>query len=68
MVKNQNFEKLLKICLDIDLKITSTTPSCSGPIPAQKSQASSVSGDKFSHLMFEMIFYHLHRFSWEKIH
>ena len=22
MVKNQNFEKLLKICLDIDLKIT----------------------------------------------
>ena len=37
--------------------------------PAQKSQANSVPGDKFSHLMFEMIFfYHFHRFSWEKIH
>ena len=47
---------------------TSTTPSCSGPIPAQKSRANSVPGDIFSHLMFEMNLYHFHRFSWEKIH
>ena len=45
---------------------TSTTPSCSGPIPAQKSRANSVPGDIFSHLMFEMYLYHFHRFSWEK--
>ena len=57
--------------LDIILKkqtITSTTPSCSGQIPAQKPRANSVPGDIFSHLMFEMNFYHFHRFSWEKIH
>ena len=45
---------------------TSTTPSCSGPIPAQKSRANSVPGAIFSHLMFEMNFYYFHRFSWEK--
>ena len=46
---------------------TSTTPSCSGPIPAQMSRANSVPGAIFSHLMFEMNFYHFHHFSWEKI-
>ena len=46
-------------------KETSTTPSCSGPIPAQKSRANSVPGAIFSHLMFEMNFYHFHSFSWE---
>ena len=47
---------------------TSTTPSCSGPIPTQKSRANSVPGAIFSTLMFEMNFYYFHRFSWEKIH
>ena len=28
----------------------------------------STRGDIFSHLMFEMNFYHFHRFSWEKTH
>ena len=45
---------------------TSTTPSSSGPIPAQKLQANSVPRDIFSHLMFEINFYYFHRFSWEK--
>ena len=49
-------------------KKTSTTPSCSRAIPAQKSRANSVPGAIFSHLMFEMNFYYFHRFSWEKIH
>ena len=47
---------------------TNTAPSCSGPIPTQKSWVNSVPGAIFSHLMFEMHFYHFHRFSWEKIH
>ena len=60
------------VCQWLNILKTSTTPSCSGPIPAQKSfdksQANSVLGDIFSHLMFEMNFYRFHRFSWEKIH
>ena len=47
---------------------TSTTPSCSGPIPAQRSRENSLPGAIFSHIMFEMNFYHFHSFSWEKIH
>ena len=35
---------------------TSTTPSCSGPIPAQKSRVNSVPGAIFSHLMFDIFF------------
>ena len=37
-----------------------------GPIPSQKSRVNSVPGAIFSHLMFEINFYHVHRFSWEK--
>ena len=33
---------------------TNTAPSCSGPIPTQKSRANSVPEAIFSHLMFEM--------------
>ena len=35
---------------------TSTTPSCSGPIPAQKSRGNSVLGAVFSHTMLKMDF------------
>ena len=42
---------------------TSTTPSCSGPIPSQKSRANSVPGIIFFHLVFEMNFNYFHRFS-----
>ena len=48
--------------------LTSTTPSCSGPIPAQKSLGNSVLGVVFSHTMPKMDFRYSHRFSWEKIH
>ena len=36
---------------------TSTTPSCSGPIPAQKSRGISVLGVVFSHMMSKMDFH-----------
>ena len=39
---------------------TSTTSSCSGPIPAQRSRANLVPGAIIYHLMFEMIFYYFH--------
>ena len=45
---------------------TSTTPSCSGPIPAKKSRGNSVLGAVFSHTMPKMEFDYSHRFSWEK--
>ena len=35
---------------------TSTTPSCSGPIPAEKSRGNSVLGVVFSHKMPKWIF------------
>ena len=47
---------------------TSTTPSCSGPIPAQKSRGNSVIGVVFSHTMSKMKFHYSHRFSLEKTH
>ena len=47
---------------------TSTTPSCSGPITAQKSRGNSVLGVIFSHTMPKMDFRYSHRFSWEKTH
>ena len=47
---------------------TGTTPSCSGPFPAQKSQANSAPGAVFPHLLLEMDFNYFYRFSWEKIH
>jgi len=52
----------------VDLKKdkTSTTPSCSGPIPAQMSRGNSVPGVIFSHTMPKMDFHYSHRFSWEK--
>ena len=46
------------------LKKKSTTPSCNGPIPAQKIQGNSVPGTVFSHTMPKMDFYYSHRFSW----
>ena len=60
---------VLKLCFCI-LKWTrtSTTPSCSRPIPAQKSRGNSVLGAVFSHTMPKMDFRYSHRFSWEKIH
>ena len=51
-----------------DIVKTSTTPSCSGPIPAQKSRGNSVLGVVFSHTMPKMDFRYSHRFSLEKIH
>ena len=48
--------------------LTTTTPSCSGPIPAQKSQASLEPGAVFSRLMLEMDFNYFHRFRRETIH
>ena len=42
---------------------TSTTPSCSGPIPAQKSRGNSVLGVIFSHTIPKMDFHYSHRFS-----
>ena len=39
------------------------TPSCSGPIPAQKLRANSVPRAVFSNLMPKMDFYYFHRFS-----
>ena len=47
---------------------TSTTPSCSGPIPAQKSWGSSVLEVVSSHTMPKMNVHYSHRFSWEKTH
>ena len=47
---------------------TSTTPSCSGLILAQKIRGNSVPGAAFSHTMPNMDFYYSHRFSWEKTH
>ena len=45
------------------IKKTSTTPSCSGPISAQKSWGNSVLGVVFSHTMPKMDFHYSHRFS-----
>ena len=42
---------------------TSITPSCSGPIPAQKSRGNSVLGVVFSYTMPKMVFHYSHRFS-----
>ena len=50
------------------IRETSTTPSCSGPIPEQKSEANLVPAAVFSHQMLEMDLNHFHRFSWGKIH
>ena len=50
------------------IKITSTTPSCSGPIPARKSRCKSELGVLFSDTMPKMDFHYSHRFSWEKTH
>ena len=54
--------------LTLKLIRTSTTPSCSGPILAQKSRDNSVLGVAFSHTMPKMDFRYSHRFSWEKTH
>ena len=48
------------------IKKTNTTPSCSGPIPAQKTRGHSVLGVVFSHTMHKMDFHYSHCFSWEK--
>ena len=42
---------------------TSTTPSCSGPIPAKRLRANSVPRAVFSHQMLKMDFYYFNRFS-----
>ena len=49
-------------------KKTSTTPSRSGPIQAQKSRGNSILGVVFSHPMPKMDFHYSHRFSLEKKH
>ena len=50
------------------LKKLSTTPSCSGPIPAQKIRGNLVPGPRavFFHTIPKMDFYYFHPFSWEK--
>ena len=50
------------------IKETSTTPSCSRPIPEQKIWTNSVPRVIFFNLMVEMEFNYFHHFSWEKIH
>ena len=45
---------------------TSTMPSCSGPIPAQKSWDNSVLAVVFSNTMPKMDFHYSHCFIWEK--
>ena len=50
----------------LTLVYTSTTPSCSRPIPTQKSRGNSVLGVLFSHTMPKKDFRYSHRFSWEK--
>ena len=45
---------------------TSTTPSCSGPLPPLKIQCNSVPGVAFPHTMLKMNFYYSHRFIREK--
>ena len=52
----------------VKLKRTSTTPRCSRPIPAEKTQGNSVPGAVFSHKMSKIDFYHFHCFTWEKTH
>ena len=42
---------------------TNTAPSCSGPIPTQKSQMNSLPGAIFFQLMLEMDFNYFHHFS-----
>ena len=42
---------------------TSTTLSCSGPIPAQKARGNFVLGVVFSHTMPKMGFHYTHRFN-----
>ena len=71
--KNQNRSYLdntnyMEVRVDLKERLTSTSPSYSGPIPAQKLRANSVSRAVFSHLIPKMDFYYFHRFSWEKIH
>ena len=51
-----------------EVSTTSTTPSCSGAIPAQKPRGNSVLGVVFSHTMPKMDFPYSHCFSWEKTH
>ena len=50
----------------MNLRKTSTTPSCSGLLPAQKSiiiiQCNSVPGVTFPHTLLKMNFYYSHRF------
>ena len=47
----------------LNVNKTSTTPSCSVPIPAQKSRGNSVLGVVFSHRMPEKDFRYSYRFS-----
>ena len=43
--------------------ITSTTPSCSGLIPAQKIWGNAVPGVVLSHTILKLAFHYSHRFS-----
>ena len=47
----------------MDKGITRTTPSCRGPIPAQKTRGNSVPGIVFSHTMPKMDSRYSHRFT-----
>ena len=62
----KTFFHIVLIHLIICLWMTSTTPSCSGSIPAQNSRGNSVLGVIFSHTMPKMDFRYSHRFSWER--
>ena len=55
----------ISLIISIETHITSTTPSCSGPVLAQKSRGNSVLGVVFSHTIPKMDFHFSQRFSWE---
>ena len=63
--KRQTQNLVINLCKN-EIK-TSTTPSCSEPIPAQNLRKNSVLRTVFSHLKPTMDFYYVHRFSWVKV-
>ena len=80
VLQNQNPQKYIKwvyfinqnrkvLLLDyVIIRQASITPSCSGPIPAQKKWVNLVPEAVLSHTMPQMDFHYSHRFSREKTH
>ena len=68
-VQVRTFINLNPICDFVQVN-TSTTPSCSGSIPAQRIWSNLVPGHRavFSHTMPKMDLYYSHRVSWGKVH